>query len=379
MHNHSFDVAIVGAGPAGCSAGITLARHGAKVLLLDRADFPREKLCGGLLTEKTCSIISNKLALHGLANKILHKCNGFEIYDKKQFINSVTTDSNLYFISRKSFDNYLLENALHAGCAVLTGTEITNLESNRIVVGDKFYKFNYLIGADGVHSLVRRYAGISLPKNNVAIGLQIDIPIGHIQSFSNSDMPKIYFGYIKYGWGWAFPKNDHMSIGLAGLFSKGANARDAFEKLLGDLSCHDRMKECQIRGGLIPCGSYVSAPCKDNIFLVGDAAGFVDPLTGEGIYNALLSGIMAAEVLIDNEYTNKVSAYKHLCHERIIKPIRQGLLARWFLFEEPFRSLSLKKLHGNPNHMILFMDLLAGSMDYMDYFRKIIGRKFLPS
>ncbi len=379
MHNYSFDVVIVGAGPAGCSAGITLARKGAEVLLLDRAEFPREKLCGGLLTEKAYSIISNKLAINGRYDFILQRCNGFEIYDKKKYINGVTTNKNLYFISRKSFDNYLLEIASHAGCAILTGTEITKFESNRIVVGDKFYKFKYLIGADGVHSLVRRYAGISLPKNNVAIGLQIDIPASRIQHFSNKDLPKIYFGYVKYGWGWAFPKSGHISIGLAGLFSKGTNARDAFEKLLDDLSCRNLMKEYQIRGGLIPCGSYVSSPCKDNIFLVGDAAGFVDPLTGEGIYNALLSGIIAAEVLINSEYTNKVSAYKDLCRGRIIKSIRQGLLARWFLFEEPFRSLSMKKLYRNKNHMILFMDLLSGSMDYMSYFCKIIGRKFLLS
>jgi len=379
MNHNSYDVAIIGAGPAGCSAGIMLAKNGAKVLLLDKSEFPREKPCGGLLTEKTYSIISKTLGLKGLDDVILQKSDSFEIYDGKRFINSACTSSYTYYVSRKSFDNFLLEGARQAGCVVLTGASISNIETNCVRVGMGHYKFEYLVGADGVNSMVRRHCGILMPKDNIAVGLQVDVPLNKMRPNLEWDLPRIYFGYVKYGWGWAFPKGNYVSLGLAGLFPKGANIKQAFDFFLTELSCQEAAKESQIRSAQIPYGSYLSSPGKNNVLLIGDAAGFVDPVTGEGIYNAILSGAIAADVLSNTVHTNKAEAHRNQCRTKIINPLRQGMMARWFLFEEPFYSLAMKKFHGNSKHMKLFMRVLAGDVDYIDYFYETIKRKFRPN
>jgi geranylgeranyl reductase family protein len=379
MNHNSYDVAIIGAGPAGCSAGIMLAKNGVKVLLLDKSEFPRDKPCGGLLTEKTYSIISKTLGLKGLNNVILQKSDSFEIYDGKRFINIAGTSSSTYYVSRKSFDNFLLEGARQAGCFVLTGTSISNLESSCVSVGMEHYKFEYLVGADGLNSMVRRHCGIFMPKDNIAVGLQVDVPLNKLQPNLKSDLPRIYFGYVKYGWGWAFPKGNYLSLGLAGLFPRGTNIKQAFNFFLTELSCLEAAKESQIRVAQIPYGSYLSSPGKNNVLLIGDAAGFVDPVTGEGIYNAILSGAIAADVLSNDVHTNKAEEHRNQCRIKIINPLRQGMMARWFLFEEPFHSLAMKKFHGNAKHMKLFMRVLAGDVDYIDYFYETIKRKFRPN
>ena len=377
MSNHSYDVVIIGAGPAGCSAGIMLAKKGMKILLLDKSEFPRKKPCGGLLTEKTYSIITKTLGLNGLDEVIIQKSNGFEIYDGNRFINSAKANNYTYYVSRKSFDNFLLEGAKQAGCVVLTGAVVSNIKFESVLIGAESYQFKYLIGADGLNSMVRRHYRIPMPKNNMAVGLQVDVPLNRMPLNLKWDLPKIYFGYVKYGWGWAFPKGDYVSLGLAGLFSKGASLKTAFNLFLADLSCQDASKESQISGAQIPYGSYLSSPGKDNALLLGDAAGFVDPITGEGIYNAILSGVIAADILSNSAYTNKLKAYKTKCREMIINPLRQGMIARWFLFEEPFHSLAMKRFHGNTKHMKLFMRVLAGDVDYLNYFFETVKRKFI--
>jgi geranylgeranyl reductase family protein len=376
MNQNTFDVIIIGAGPAGCSAGIMLAKRGTKVLLIDKSEFPREKPCGGLLTEKTHSIISNTLGLYGLDEVILQKSNGFEVYSGKRYINSARTDSYTYYVSRKSFDSFLLEGAKHAGCTVLTNTAISSIEPNKIYIDSEGYDYKYLIGADGLNSMVRRNYGMPMTKSNIATVVKIEIPLDKMPIDSKWDLPKIFFGYVKYGWGWAFPKGGHVSLGLAALLPKGTGIKDVFNLFLSDLSCEKAAKDSRIRGGQIPYGSYLTSPSRDNVFLVGDAAGFVDPVTGEGIYYAISSGVIIADVLSNDIHKDKTSAYNNRCRKEIIKPIRQGLIARWFLFEEPFHSLAMKKFHGNAEHMKLFTRVLAGDVDYFDYFWETVKIKF---
>ncbi len=371
----TFDVVICGAGPAGCSAAITLANHGVKVLLFDKSKFPREKPCGGLLTEKTYQIITNTLGLEKIDSVIQYRSNGFEIYDTDEYVNSAITEESTYYVHRRDFDNFLFESAKEAGCLVLTNTEIEAQDINKIKMKGKWYKYGYLLGADGVHSSVRRLANMSHSNKNIAFGLQVDVPLKSWRPESDWENPKIFFGYVKYGWGWIFPKGDHLSIGLAGLFESPKMTRDVFHRFLKDLSCFDHSKDNQVRGAWVPYGSYTRNPCKGNVFLLGDAAGFVDPITGEGIYFAMLSGNCAATAIIEDINSDAPRRYQRLCNSTIIKPLRQALLARWFLFEEPFHAYAMKRFMGNTKHLKLFLKVLSGTVDYKGYFTETIKRK----
>lgn len=371
----SFDVVICGAGPAGCSAAITLVNQGASVLLFDKSDFPREKPCGGLLTGKTYQILTGTLGIKTIDRVIQHRANGFEIFSAGQRINSAETDDFTYFAHRRDLDNLLFDHARNSGCSILTEASMEDHGVHKIKVKGKWYKYGYLLGADGVFSTVRK---LIMPPHskNMAFGMQVDIPLSAWREDTDWKIPKIFFGYVKYGWGWVFPKGSQLSVGLAGLFERPARVKDSFRRFLSDLSCLEHSRAHQVRGAWIPYGSYTKNPCKGNILLLGDAAGFVDPITGEGIYFALRSGHCAAISVIENN--NVPMQYKRRCQDIIIRPLREALFARRFLFEEPFHSYAMKKMKTNRTYMDVFMKVLSGTTDYKGYFSEIIRRKLWP-
>lgn len=317
------------------------------------------------MTEKTYQLTTNTLGIKNLDSVIQHRSNGFEIFDGLKHINRAKAKEFTYYAYRRKFDHLLFESVMKSGCSILTRTSIEDQSNNKIKIKGKWYKYNYLLGADGVHSSVRRRIKMARPNKNMAFGLQVDIPLNSWRPATDWKIPKIFFGYVKYGWGWIFPKGDHLSVGLAGLFDQPKMVRDAFQNFLKDLSCFEHSKHNQVRGSAIPYGSYINNPCKKNVLLLGDAAGFVDPITGEGIYFAMLSGHCAALSILEND--NVQSKYRERCQTEIIKPLRQALFIRRFLFEEPFRSYAMRRFKKDTKYMELFMKVLSGTIDYNGY------------
>ena len=287
----NYDVIIVGAGPAGCAAAYDLAENGVSVCLLDKAEFPRVKPCAGGFTIKAI-----KALRFPITDLIQRKCcNCVVTHDGR----ASKTLKGPYPIAamtvRSEFDTYHLEQCRKQGAdfhKVSGNLEFSMHGDDWLVTSDdQTFRSRYLIGADGAHSNVRKAFNL-IPK--LKMGFAVETCIPHPEP-STIDM-ELDFGVVHQGYGWVFPKGDHLNVGLYSL----AKIPHAKTRLI---------KYCQKKFNTEPTESIVGHPIPFNghtyshrpgdPLLVGDAAGLIDPLLGEGLYNAIRSGQLAARAILE--------------------------------------------------------------------------------
>lgn len=286
------DVVIVGAGPAGSSAAYDLASGGIRVLLLDRTGFPRKKVCAGGLTVKARRALPYSIepVVQRTVFSLAVSCR----LRRQQVFTG--TDPICHMVDRPAFDLFCLQKAMAAGADFEIVRRIDSITETREAVTMTTdcgpIHCRYLIGADGAHSRVRlltgRFAAIrfgfgveggvaALPGNNPEMGFDFDRVCG--------------------GYGWVFPKKDHLNVGLYTHRSPARIRRrdlvDYISRRLGDAAPE------QVSGYPLGMGGWRYRPGHGRVLLAGDAAGLVDPLLGEGLYHAIVSGRKAARAVAD--------------------------------------------------------------------------------
>ena len=364
-----YDVIVVGGGPAGSTAARLLAEAGAKVLLVDRRCFPRTKLCGGLLTEKTAGLLRQWFDSRTMDTVVDHRTNGFALYHRRTFLNDVTSPEQMHFVSRKKFDGFLFDRAAAGGCTVITGRAVQRAHADTVKIGGDLFRADHVIGADGVNSVVRRSLGHAF-RRNVALGLQVSLPLDTLSEPEKFTDPRIFFGYVKYGWAWVFPKGDHLAVGLGTLSADHSRSKETFARFFQD-HFGPGLARLPIRGSLLPYGAYLPSPGHGRVLLCGDAAGFTEPITGEGIYMAMRSGQMAAQAILSAP-GSAVSEYISGCRGEIIGVLRQARFFRFLLFNPPFFSLAMRKIGKDQKYMTHFVRVLTGQEDYLRFFKNVI-------
>jgi geranylgeranyl reductase family protein len=357
------DVLIVGAGPAGCAAGILLARAGRDVLIVDKL-LPRDKLCGGLVTEKAVRLLRQSLGRELPAEVVAESSGGFEIFDGREYLNAAQSRALLTFVSRARFDAFLIEAARQAGCRVEEG-EFQGLRDAAALVGRHEVRYKDLIGADGVFSAVGRAVGKFLPQKSLAVALQMDVPRAGAPVLAGLHAARIFFGYLRLGWGWAFPKGEHLSIGLGGLPGTREDVLECFRRLLEDCGVSGARSR-RVRGAKLPNDAFLRDPAAGNVFLCGDAAGFAEPLTGEGIHFALHSGVLCAQSL--RAGGDSAARYNEACRREITPLFEQARWARRLLFRAPFRGMAMSRFRSGTGAMRRFLRVLSGESDYKGFF-----------
>lgn len=305
-----YDVIIAGAGPAGSTAGYILSKAGLQVLIIDKKNFPRNKLCGGLLTYKTIRLLERvfgetpaSLDRIGIIDFTSHT---YEIRNTSRMISKRTTGLPFHFVERYDYDNFLLQKALGQGARMISGERISSVDVLKGMVaarsGRKF-RARIIIGADGVNSSVRRNFPVDLFeredwKNNIASAHEIFV--NRENSYRQYAHPVLFFGFIDRGYAWIFPGKKRIKIGICGLKSKNErNILAVFRNFL-DRTGVTGMGDQEILSYVLPYGSFLPSPVFRNLLLVGDAAGFADPLFGEGIYYAQRSAELAAQAVLDS-------------------------------------------------------------------------------
>ncbi|HWR68252.1 MAG TPA: geranylgeranyl reductase family protein [Desulfomonilia bacterium] len=305
---NAFDVIIAGCGPAGATAGFILARQGLSTAMIDQHCFPRPKLCGGLLPLKTTELLHrvfeeriDTLAEKGIINYTSH---GYQIYLLKDLLVNKTTDLPFSFVDRSDYDQFLLEKARSQGVALFQDERVTAVDP---VEGDLWtssgrrFKARFIIGADGINSVVRRCFPEDKVKRktwsaNKAAALEVYIPRSCLQW--NIDQPQVHLGYVDWGYAWVFPNRDRIIVGIGGLSRKNhKNINQLFRDFMAGLNFTapaDSDGELKLHGHPIPYGNMLTRTVHRNVVLTGDAAGLADPITGEGIYYAHRSAEMAA-------------------------------------------------------------------------------------
>ncbi|HNS17518.1 MAG TPA: NAD(P)/FAD-dependent oxidoreductase [Bacteroidales bacterium] len=281
----SFPVIIIGGGPAGAVCGIELQRAGISTCIFDKASFPRNKVCGGLLTKKTVDLLKDYCPEIGPDEYVVEVTDSVEFYYRGEPVIRFKTRIPLYLTERTVLDDRLIKLYQRLGGTVFENTTVRShhidLASNTINLDTGIYHYDVLVGAYGCRSLLAKLHSIELDH---CFCME-----GHTDKDSPEKTVKIYFGFVRGGYGWDFPKKDHTTVGTLEE-EKGTRISGPFFRDIIRKEVHS------IQGALIPSGRKVKLKkMRQNVLLVGDAAGYTDPVTGEGIYFAFLSAKAAAD------------------------------------------------------------------------------------
>jgi menaquinone-9 beta-reductase len=337
------DVVIVGGGPAGATAAYLLKLQGLDVVVVDKSTFPREKLCGGLLTYKTLRLLYR---IYGDTLKTLQEkhiieyiSNAFEIRIEDKLFSSDIADPPFVLVDRYIYDNYLLERAKEVGVNVIEGDSVKHVDPSKqqvLTSSGKILQTRFILGADGVNSIVRK----ALPetkfkqnswKDNLAAGLEVFIPRSDINT--SFECPVVYFGLVNWGYAWVFPNKERVVVGVGALARHNKSMRDSLETILS-LIGYKKAPLPQPLGHPVPYGNFLSSPAYGSILLLGDSAGLVDPFIGEGIYYAQRSAEIASKCIQEamSEGTCIEVAYPRYLRESILKELAIIKRTRWLLF-----------------------------------------------
>jgi geranylgeranyl reductase family protein len=311
-----YDAIVVGAGPGGSTAANNLAKNGASVLLLDKAKFPRHKACGGGLTPhiwKRHPEILDYIENYNYAGNIFVEGDPNPIYYETPEIVGA-------YCVRDKFDHMLVQNAIKAGAKFLENEKVKNviIKTDSVVVETEAQSFTgrVVLGADGVNSVVAAKTGLNpaWPENATSFCLEVEEEFPEeviTKYFTDKRMTYWHAGFLNTpGYGYIFPKKHHINIGFGCLTPEKLPYKDILLKYIDYCESHSyvpKFKEKRVVGAQYPICGPLKNFVGDRVLLLGDAAGFVNPLNGEGIHYAIYSGDIAAETLQEAFKANDLS------------------------------------------------------------------------
>jgi len=373
-----YDAIVVGAGPSGSSAAYILAQAGMSVALVDKSEFPRDKLCGGGLTGR--SIKAFKQIFSCDLNEILEfESRGIAFYNKSQYLNKLENYQSLHFIYRCDFDHYLASKAEQAGADFIQKFHIADIDAGTNTITDKLgnqYQAKFIVGADGIKSIVaRKIFSQTFDKNHYAIAMEAEIDRAAFPRAVN--LPEIYYGSVEWGYGWVFPKKNRITVGIAGLYKHNKDIKTLFHRFLqNDLGVSP---DVTMKGYYLPFGHYNKNLAKGSVLLVGDAAGLVDPITGEGIAFAMESGQMAAQSIIEASRAHDpdtASGYYKDRVKKITRCIDHANYVKYLIYPAFFKRLLVKGLASSTdkNSIRYYLDLMADDITYPQYISRLFRK-----
>ena len=292
-----FDVLVVGAGPAGAATALHLSRAGARVLLVDKASFPRDKPCGGGLTGRAlrhvpCDV--EPVVEHVVRRMVVRS--GY-----RRQVSRASDEPLVAMTQRRRLDLHLAEQAAAAGAEFHDGVAVSDLrhdEATGVVarVGNDTVRAAYVVGADGANGMVSRAVGLG---NGIVRGVALEgnVPWAALDRERYEGSAWIELGVVPGGYGWVFPKGDHANLGVGGWMDEGPRLRAHLERLAREHGV-DPSRIADVRGHRLPMRGIGAAAARDRVLLVGDAAGLVDPLSGDGMYEAFVSAELAAHTIV---------------------------------------------------------------------------------
>ena len=322
-------VIIVGAGPAGSVCAETLAKKGFQVILIEKEKLPRYKACGGAIPKEMVDefkipseIIQtkfNSLILHHVAKDIVieRKGEGAVLW-------------------RSDLDEYLTQRACNYGAQLEEETSVLGImkkdDKFKVITNQGEFTSDWLVAADGVNSTVLRLSGWKkFSRDELAITITHEVKLSRnvIEERLGSDKLHIYFGKKNFGtgYGWLFPKREIVSVGWGCRLTEIRNSSRQFQEFT------DLVRDILSNGELVRKAAHlvpvsVRQIYKDRIIATGDAAGFVDPLSGKGIIYAAWSGRIAGQVLKKVIDKNNLEKFNELYEKKLRQAFLTALIAK---------------------------------------------------
>jgi len=362
----SYDVIIAGAGPGGGTAAYFLSQAGLDVLVLEKETFPRYKTCGGGVSPAFLAQVfpfSFEPVLCSHVRTASYELGG-------QRVSMPLPPGKIGMVMRADFDAHILAHSradVRFGAAVKEVSELTDRVTVTTRDGRR-YQACYLIGSDGASSIVARSLGLQR-RHKMMAAIEIEAPASEAVRAAFQDHALFIFGEIKNGYLWIFPKGDHLSVGIGALGPRPGELQARLRQVMQRFSI--TLDGLTFHGHPIPLYSLrrqARAPITTRrCLLVGDAAGLVDPLTGEGIRMAIKSGRLAAQALL----AGRPERYPQLVERAIRRSHNFGaVLARVFYrFPKACFYLGVR----NPAASHAFIDLLSDRTSYPQVIARLFG------
>ncbi|WSJ47296.1 geranylgeranyl reductase family protein [Streptomyces sp. NBC_01317] len=294
-----WDVVVVGAGPAGASAAYAAAVAGRQVLLLEKAELPRYKTCGGGIIGPSRDALPPgfELPLRDRVHAVTFSLNG-------KLARTRRSKRMLFgLINRPEFDASLVEHAQKAGAVLRTGATVSRVEQHGPAVPDRrtvavvlsdggTVLARAVVGADGSASRIGAHVGVKMDQ--VDLGLEAEIPVPETVAEDWAGRVLIDWGPLPGSYGWVFPKGDTLTVGVISARGEGAATKRYLEDFIARLGLAG-FEPSVSSGHLTRCRSEDSPLSRGRVLVCGDAAGLLEPWTREGISFALRSGRLAGE------------------------------------------------------------------------------------
>jgi geranylgeranyl reductase family protein len=288
-----YDAIVVGAGPAGSTAAYRLAQAGADVLILDRARFPRDKPCGGGVTGRAARLLP--FSIEPVVERVVTAVDLRLRYGKT--LSRGDAEPLVYMTQRKRLDHFLVQHAVEAGADFREGTKVGAVTVSESGVSVEAFEGKTVIGADGVNGITARALGLG-GNRVVGVALEGNLPYAKMDPRLFDGRLALELGVVPGGYGWVFPKGDHANFGVGGWEAEAPRLRDHLRRLC---EAHgvapDDLEE--LRGYRLPLREPRSTLARGRALLVGDAAGLIDPVSGDGMFEGLLSARYASEAVLD--------------------------------------------------------------------------------
>lgn len=397
-------VVVVGAGPAGATAARTLALAGVPVRLLDRSDFPRNKPCGGGISLR---VLSRFPYLRDGLPSIAHAVGRLYLEGPGGESTIIAAGrSAALMVRRVEFDHLLVSLAVKAGVELVTGADIVQAfaASDRVTLvtrNGRRFEAPLVIAADGVHSVVARRLGLNRgwPAGAVALDMMEETPRLALRDVDPSTL-WVAYGYkprhlattgggaVPAGYAYMFPKRDHVNVGIGYVLSyyRRAIAQRPYalqRSFVDELRARGVISGESVRRNftpfLIPVGGPLRRPGHGRVLLAGDAGGFVNAFTAEGIYYAMVSGDLAARAVLahgDRVAGDRLARdYRRRCRREIGAELRDSLLLQRYLFGNGTRTGRI--ITNAPRHPATtraIVEYAIGERSYQSLRRRLVGR-----